>query len=633
MNKRILALTSVALLSSLSVCTMATESGRSADEAIVSVKSYGFVDVEGAKTCAIIVEYDTEIDASSVSPEDYIVTDYAIFQEQANGFEQAIELDYDGIAGNEGAIVKAYVNDEPAPAESGKESGKYVILEVNTDYMLSGQNLIYTESMIAGAMQVGEVSADGAVISAGTAEVGNYITYEQENAWSHRMETLVQADKDGIILPEFAEGSGWTLHYIGDGAFQATGCYSEYTGEYYDFELPYSLYVPSEEILEANKGNIAFVIHMEHAGANDTDPMAAITSSKAAVKLSGPEVQDENPAIVLVPQIEETRRTTDDYDASSEAQPAVWELIDYLLEEYKDYIDTDRIYGTGQSMGGMSIIYMASQRDNFFGGIAVVGAQWSTNYAKEFQHNGAPARTPENDPVSFNGFGLDAENFRNWYYMISDDNILVHTCINDPMATGEWAFLQEYFEAAGYSIATGEWDPYLSIEEQDALDEQMTTHDITQPGGGINWGLFTKGNHMSTWKYGYQLMYPFQWLFSQNRQTAVERGKIEQLKNEWLGRDENGVILEGSGTAGLNAAQFTPGGSSDIYTEGWTPVSVTNGLIAAALAENGAAPQGRGKSNAQQAMEAYAQLTEEEKAEIVGYDALLTLQEKAESKN
>ena len=38
----------------------------SADNAIMDVKSYGFVDLEGAKTSAIIVEYNQNIKADSV---------------------------------------------------------------------------------------------------------------------------------------------------------------------------------------------------------------------------------------------------------------------------------------------------------------------------------------------------------------------------------------------------------------------------------------------------------------------------------------------------------------------------------------------------------------------------------------
>lgn len=123
-------------------------------------------------------------------------------------------------------------------------------------------------------------------------------------------------------------------------------------------------------MLDANKGNVSLVIHMEHAGSNDSDPMAAITSSRAAVRLASPEIQSENPAIIVVPQVEESRRSTDDMVASSEVNTAAWELLDYLLDIYSDYIDVNRIYGTGQSMGGMTILNMASQRDNFFAGIA-----------------------------------------------------------------------------------------------------------------------------------------------------------------------------------------------------------------------------------------------------------------------
>lgn len=573
----------------------------SADEMIVSVQSYGFVDLEGAKLSAIIVEYSTEIDGTSVDDTTYAISDYTTLLVEEQGFDTAIEMDYDGMPGNEGQITRVYVNDHPATSEIGVDSGRYVIIEVNTDYMLSGQNLVYTQTMIAGATQLKPIrTADGSIIEAGTHEIRNYTESEQAmnrggNAGGQGnggqktgrggqrpgggqmgggTRVSRTADTDKIILPEFGEGSGWTLHYIGDGALKATNCYSEYTGQYEDFELPYSLYVPPQEIMEANRGNIGLVIHMEHAGGNDTDPMSAITSSRAAVKLASAEVQNEHPSIIVVPQVEESRRSTDDLVASSEVNTAAWELLDWLMEEYAEYIDPDRIYGTGQSMGGMTILNMASQRDNFFAGIAVVGAQWSNNYDKDYQHNGSPARTPENDPISFAGDGVDAENFANWYYMVSDDNILVQTCLDDTMATGEWRYAKEYLEMAGGSVAYAEWDPYLEIAEQNAQGEALVNRDTSAPGSGISWVVFTKGSHMSTWKYGYRLDYAFDWLFQQTRQSEIERGKLEQLKEPWLGRDASGAILPGSGTAGLNSAQFTVGGTSDVFTEGWTPESV-----------------------------------------------------------
>ena len=568
-------------------------------EAIVDVKSYGFVDLEGAKVSAIIVEYDQEVKGSSVDATKFSITDYAILQEQQHGFEQTIETDKDDIEGNEGQITKVYVNNQPAPSSTGgTDTGKYVIIEVNTDYILTGQNLAFTTTMMAGVQQKGDIEGSRGTIAASNTEVCNY-TISERMGRGGRMREVIETDKEKLILPEFAEGSGWTLNYIGNGAFKATDCYSEYTGKYEDFELPYAIFVPKQEVLENHKGNTALTIHMEHAGANDTDPMAAITSSRAAVKHAGDAVQSKQPTIVLVPQIEESRRSTNDLVASSEANTAIWELVDYILDKYKGYIDENKIYGTGQSMGGMTILNMAAQRDNFFAGVVATGAQWSNSYNKTFQNGGE--RTPENDTISFNGWGLDKENYQNWYYMISDDNILAQTCADDPMATALWQAVADYYAAAGKIIPYDAWSPFDKVDDQNARGKALVTHDNQQPGSGINWIGFTQGDHMSTWKYGYQLDYCFEWLYAQNRQTEMKRGKIAQLRNKWLGRDATGKIKAGSGTAGLNSAQYTPSGPDEIFNEGWTPVSATIKMIDA---------------GSDQAKAAYEKLTDAEKAQV-----------------
>ena len=85
----------------------------SADNAIVGVKSYGFVDLEGAKISAIIVEYNQDIKADSVDKNDYEITDYAIYSEKKDGLEKTVEIDRDNTKGNEGQITKVYVNDKP----------------------------------------------------------------------------------------------------------------------------------------------------------------------------------------------------------------------------------------------------------------------------------------------------------------------------------------------------------------------------------------------------------------------------------------------------------------------------------------------------------------------------------------
>lgn len=599
------------------------------NKGIVGVKSYGFIDLEGAKLSAIIVEYDQEVKASSVRLNKYEITNYTLMQEKQWGYDKVIETDKDGIKGNEGQPTRIYVNNRPAPSTNGgTKQGKYVIIEVNTNYILCAQNLVYQTSMIAGVKQTKPIKTVHGTIAPGTEEVKNYTT-QQLNKRDGRKETAYLANTNDIILPEFGADSGWTIHRIGKGAFAAKHCYSEYTGEYYDFELPYAIYVPKKAVLEANKGNIALTIHMEHAGANSTDPMAAITSSRASVIHASKEMQATHPTIVIVPQIEEERRTTNDLVASSEANAAIWQLIDAVLAEYKDYIDEQRIYGTGQSMGGMCILNMAAQRDNFFAGVVVTGAQWSNNYDKTFQNGGN--RTPDNDPTSFNGFGLDRMNFQNWYYMISDDNILVQTCADDPMATGEWQAVVDYYEAQGVRIPQAAWSPFIPIEEQDEKGRQLLHHTTDAAGNGITWAQFNQGSHMSTWKYGYQVTYPFEWLYSQTRETELRRPKIEGLKNPWLGRNKDGKVLQGSGTAQLNSTQFTPSGADTIFYEGWTPVTATIRMIDAIPEKETEAPttntsgMHRKKTRAEyidQVHTAYEKLSEVEQKQVTNYNKL-----------
>jgi len=99
----------------------------SADNAIMDVKSYGFVDLEGVKTSAIIVEYNQNIKADSVDKNDYEITDYAIYSEKKDGFEKTIELDKDSLKGNEGQITKVYVNNKPEKMEVLKKENMLLL--------------------------------------------------------------------------------------------------------------------------------------------------------------------------------------------------------------------------------------------------------------------------------------------------------------------------------------------------------------------------------------------------------------------------------------------------------------------------------------------------------------------------
>lgn len=538
-----------------------------ADAAIVSVKSHAFVDIDGAKTDAIIVEYDGSIDADSVSADDYQITDYATYSIEQKG-DTALER---GDVATAGTVTKAYVNDEAALSDGSAESGTYVVLEVDTDYMLAGNTPAYTATTMVGVTQTGEVESGDVTVAASTEEKTNYTITERENtkpSGETEMKTFIEADPSSIIIPELTDNANWK---IGE-KFAATNCYSEYTGETSDFDLIYSIYVP--DLTDDDKGNVAVALHILDAGSLGEDPMLTLTESQAPVDWASDAVQSKQKTIVICPQVTEQQRSSNDYVATSEVNTALWELLDSIIDEYGDYVNTDRIYGTGQSMGGMTLMAMAAQRDNFFAGFMIAGSQWSNCYNKDLINDGA-ARDPENDPNTFVGDYANDPNYLNWYYQVSDDNILIMNCQGDQMSHGLWEYTAEYFEAAGAPIAQSTWNPSEPVADQNAAVEDLVSQDCAV---NIRWGTFEGGDHMSTWKYSYDITAGFDWLLSQTRSSEIERGKVEALNNEWLGRNAEGEVIANSGTRNFNSALFGMNGPDEVYSEGWTPESVESYL-------------------------------------------------------
>ena len=561
---------------------------------ILAVIPVGFVDSDGAKICAVAVEYRERIKGDSVSLEDFEVETYDTLE------NPKLEKGNDP-----GKALKAYVNDIPDVAETGKALGRYVIIEVNTDFMRSSVPG-YAAAMSAGVRQVGEVTGVNGVIPAGKSFVRNYALKEVESVTPsgsvrvNRTYTLTgDYDIHGI--------EGYELHYTKADArydakypaFLATNCFEEATGESIDVELPYALFVPAD--YDSSK-KYALVLDLEDAGALGVDPMIALTEAQGPYNYASDEVQqlakDQGLGgiIVVAPQISNALRTTRDNYTVSAAVPATWQLLDYLTEKYS--IDTDRIYGTGQSMGGMQIMAMAAQRDNYFAGQWYLGMQWGNNYNKEEPYpergGGSVAYYRSEDPTIYrtDADGKDSDLGQNVYYLISDDNILLTNCAGDAFSTGVWKELKFlYSDIAGAEIPYTEFNPLTtSVEEQNAALEALLAIDA----GKINfhWQAFNGGSHMLTWVYGHKLDAGYVWLLNQTRTAEQERPKLAELDREWKAETDAAklaakqteeraigdsayyaVPAEGAGTKGYNSAWFGMQGTltDDVHGPGWTP--------------------------------------------------------------
>lgn len=549
-----------------------------ADDVMESVHSIGFVDTDGAKVSAVVVKYNMDLTGAKIKASDFEVSTYAT--RNKNRWETGE---------NPSAVLKAYVNDEPATSASGGSgTGNYVILELNTDYQLNN-GAYYNEGMSVHVLQTSSIKTDNGTILPSTKEVMNYVPTEYTSSRGGKSIKTYVIEGTYTLLGI----DGFDIHTVdgtGDLApFHAANCFDEATGEYSDVTVPYAIYVPDD--YDAGK-KYALAVHIGAAGCASNDPLLTLSVSASAVNLASDEVQqmvkDQGLAgmIVLCPQVPEGLRSTRDNWSTSAAVSAHWQLLDYITKTYN--IDENRIFGTGHSMGGMEILEMAAQRDNYFAGIWAIGCQWGNNYNLEVEYQGkAYYATPADGRLVWtkdsDGNPCD---YQNWYYMVSDDNILITNCAGDMFSTGTWTELSYlYSDLCGVTFPRIQFNPLTaSIEEQNKMVRELVSG---ESGNGFYWFAFDGGSHNATWVYAHNLTAGYEWLVSQTRETEMDREKLDldkpfkfadeqiQTESRQYGQNTDGEMVyfatgkAGSGTADYNSPVFVQSGT--LATKpGWT---------------------------------------------------------------
>jgi predicted peptidase len=558
----------------------------SADDAIVGVTTIAFVDTDGPKVKAIVVQYDTTLNADAVGLDTYDVSSYANLPivydvASSNGGPttgDAASQPYSTTPtfarqdGTPGAATRVYVSATPAidPNGVGDATGKYVIIELDTDYQLSSSVLEWRGAVAGGVEQKVPVGlGDNAYITPSTVVKSNYEAayhYDISPFGDSHSATEMKVLDDSLytltdlggyklytdnVTPAYSgtapDGTATrypdatVLSKVAGTSFQATHCFSESDGQYHDVSLKYSLYVPAD--YDASKQYMV-VLHIEDAGGLGDDPMISLTEAQAAANYASDRVQQLAKAqgygglIVVIPQIPQSGQSVSDNLTGNEYLPATWQLMDAITAKYS--IDTNRIYGSGQSMGGMQVLDMAAQRDNYFAGIWAIGSQWGNNYDKSATFQGKSYYTYPTD-----GTIITNPDWQNWYYSISDDNILATNMTGDPRATGYWNDTQTLFTTlGGASIPSTSWDPTTtSVAGQNTLLEALVS---TPSPLGIYWDALDNGDHKSTWIFAHSISYSYDWLLSQTRQSEVARGKLPL----------NGAYADGLGTAGYDSTLY-----------------------------------------------------------------------------
>ena len=108
------------------------------------------------------------------------------------------------------------------------------------------------------------------------------------------------------------------------------------------------------------------------------------------------EEQAKHPCFVLIPVFTETI-VDDSFNTSPQIEVAV-NLIHNLCGTYS--IDTDRLYATGQSMGGMTSFHLNVAHPDLFAASLFVGSQWNNEILDVLEEEGQEVKRPCTIPSS-----------------------------------------------------------------------------------------------------------------------------------------------------------------------------------------------------------------------------------------
>ena len=244
--------------------------------------------------------------------------------------------------------------------------------------------------------------------------------------------------------------------------------------------IPYNVFLPKN--YDATK-KYPLYFFIADASANINDNRAVLYQGNGATIFASPEEQAKHEAIIVAPQytqdlIDKLGMMTTDKNEWTPGLTLVDNLLHHVIDTYP--IDTNRIYGSGQSQGGMANIAISDKHPDLFTAQFLVACQWNTDEMKVLKD-------------------------KKLWILVSEGDSKAYPAMN--ISTKNWTDL-------GTKVATSPmWDSHSTPEQFAELVK--ATRDQHAP---INYSVFKDGNHMYTWSVAYTIEGIRDWLFSQTKQ-------------------------------------------------------------------------------------------------------------------
>jgi len=288
-----------------------------------------------------------------------------------------------------------------------------------------------------------------------------------------------------------------------------------YTDSESGLSITYNLYLPEGYDSEGSYPMVIFIADSSCAGADAT---ASLTQGRGALVWATEQWQSIYPTIVAVPTYPET--ILDDHGSytTTEYVELTKRFIDYTCQEYA--VDENRIYGTGQSMGCMTTLILASEYPDLYAACMFVDGQWDIGTLAGLEEQTFVYFAAEDDTNAFNGLQevmgmFDADEI-SYEYAQWDGTWTV-----DELSTAAEKLFSEDENQYFISWATGTIDastgnsaaPGGSFGGSGGPGGSAPSGSMPSMSAGTNSSAY----HMASFDYAYNCVSVMVWLFQQSK--------------------------------------------------------------------------------------------------------------------
>jgi len=311
-----------------------------------------------------------------------------------------------------------------------------------------------------------------------------------------------------------------------------------YTDSQCGLSITYNLYLPENY---TDSGNYPMVVFIADSSCTGSNASVSLTQGRGALVWATDEWQTKYPTIVAVPTYPET--ILDDHGSytTTEYVELTKRFIDHMKNTYA--VDADRIYGTGQSMGCMTTLILASEYPDLYAACMFVDGQWDVSTLTGLEGQTFVYFAAEDDTNAWNGaqevmkmFENDSVSYTlaqwdgNWsvseltsaadqLFTSGEDQYFISWATGTIDASTGNSGMGAFGSFSGPSGSGGFGGPSGSSNSSGGFPGPGSTSSSSAPAGdmtgGASSGMNSSSYHMASFDYAYNCVAVMEWLFEQ----------------------------------------------------------------------------------------------------------------------